>query len=185
MAVWCDVAPSLDRRDFRRVRRPHILITAAPAAPTSHHTVTCAPATPLGGVIATPAPSPLPAPQVLHNFNSFVFKYRHLLEGLTSARCRRFVSAGMIRYLNGSDIHGNAVYALYMGALNPDKFDATDQVGPPSLPPLRDSSALAPPRAVRPPTCPPTCRYSTRSTPAHCSSSGRTSSSVASRMSRR
>ena len=65
---------------------------------------------------------------MLCNFNKFFYKYAHLMEGLCAARCRRFNDAHMIKFMNGKDVDGNSVYALFMGALNPDKFNAEDQV---------------------------------------------------------
>ena len=66
--------------------------------------------------------------KVVLNFNTFWYKHAHLLDGLNAQRCRRFVDAHMIKFLNGADVHGNSVYALFMGAMDPEKFNAEDQV---------------------------------------------------------
>ena len=65
---------------------------------------------------------------VVISFSKFWYSHPEVIEGLCAARCRDFQACRITQFLNGKDRNGNAVMALYMGAMKPGLFTPKQQV---------------------------------------------------------
>lgn len=71
---------------------------------------------------------PAAALTVITSFSKLWYSHPDIVEGLCAHRVRHFQSLHLTQFLDGRDAQGNAVVALYMGAMAPGIFTPKEQV---------------------------------------------------------
>ena len=71
---------------------------------------------------------PAAALTVITSFSKLWYSHPDIVEGLCADRVRHFQSLHLTQFLDGRDVQGNAVVALYMGAMAPGLFTPKEQV---------------------------------------------------------